>query len=188
MNWDKRYSEGDTPWDHGFAAPSIEEVIVRAEFSDDAEVLVPGCGRGYDVRAFASAGYAATGLDLSAVVIDECQALTNVDGGGEICFFQGDLFNPVLPRRKRYDVIWEHTCFCTFPQNLRSAYVEAVYRLLKPRGLFVGLFFTDTGKPPEVGPPFSVDQEVLQKLFSPHFSLQWEQKPNRTYESRIDRE
>jgi len=189
-DWDKRYSEGNTPWDHGFASPAIDEVIAEGVFAPHSEVLVPGCGRGHDVRAFAAAGFVATGLDLSEVVIQECQSVKGgeIGKGGETTYFQGDLLDPNLPNQKRYDVIWEHTCFCALSLNLRSSYAEAVHGLLNPGGYFVGVFFMDTGNPPGEGPPFSVDQEELHQLFGVHFSLRWEHKPQRTYKSRIDRE
>ncbi len=191
MDWDKRYSEGDTPWDHGFAAPAIDEVIAVDDFPSDAEVLVLGCGRGHDVRAFAASGFSTTGLDLSGVVIQSCQAqMEQMDGreGGHMDFIQGDLFDSALSDQKRYDVIWEHTCFCSIPLNHRRDYVEAVHRLLKQGGVLVGLFFIDTGHPPGEGPPFCADQEELHQLFGERFTLQWERKPQRSYESRIDRE
>ena len=183
--WDQHYRDRHTPWDHGDPAPAIQEVIELGNFAVGSEVLIPGCGYGHDVRAFAAAGFPATGLDISEAAMNEARL---VSAGENVTFIQGDLLDPVLSDQKRYDVIWEHTCFCAISINMRTPYVDAVYNLLKPGGLFVGLFYTDTGVPLEEGPPFNVDRDEVNRLFSPMFVLERENLPLRAYESRIGRE
>ena len=183
--WDQHYRDRHTPWDHGAPAPAIQEVIEFGNVAVGSEVLVLGCGYGHDVRAFAAAGFAATGLDISEAAMNEARL---VSAGENATFIQGDLFDPILPEQKRYDVIWEHTCFCAISVNMRTSYVNAVYNLLKPGGLFVGLFYTDTGVPLEEGPPFNVDRDEVNRLFSPMFVLERENLPLRAYENRIGRE
>lgn len=183
--WDQHYRDGHTPWDQGSAAPSIQEVIDRGGFVTGSEVLVPGCGYGHDVRAFAAAGLQATGLDLSKAAINQARF---VSSGEKVTFMQGDLFDPSLPKRKRYDVIWEHTCFCAISVNMREAYVDAIYHLLKLGGVFVGVFYTDTGVPIEEGPPFNVNRDEVIRLLSSKLTLEWEKAPQRAYENRRGRE
>lgn len=183
--WDQHYRDGHTPWDHGGPAPSIQEVLEQGEYEPGSEVLVLGCGYGHDVRAFAAAGLQATGLDLSEAAMNEARFVST---GENVTFLQGDLFDPSLPKLKRYDIIWEHTCFCAISINMREAYVEAVYDLLKPGGVFVGVFYTDTGVPIEEGPPFNVDRDELTRSFSSKLTLDWEKAPQRAYENRVGRE
>lgn len=183
--WDQHYRDKHTPWDHGIPAPAIQEVIEHGAFATGSEILVIGCGYGHDVRSFADAGYPATGLDLSEAAVNEARL---VSAGKNVTFMQGDLFDPALPDQKRYDVVWEHTCFCAISVDSRASYVDAVYHLLKPGGVFVGLFYTDTGVPLEEGPPFNVDRDEVSRLFGPKFILEQENLPQRAYENRIGRE
>lgn len=185
--WDQHYQDLHTPWDHGTAAPAITEVIEREKFPPATEVLVLGCGYGHDTRAFSEAGCHGTGLDLSARAMEIALEKASADLLPST-FIQGDLFNPELPQQKRYDVIWEHTCFCAISLEMRADYAKAVYQLLQPEGTFVGLFYTDTGNPPGEGPPFNVDREEIIRLFSPYFTLQWEKFPDEAYPNRIGRE
>lgn len=68
-------------------------------------VLVPGCGRGYDVSLFASYGFNAVGLDISPTSTEEARKIQNdIDlefrypvqdasaGRGEARFITGDFF------------------------------------------------------------------------------------------------
>ncbi len=186
-DWDQHYQDLHTPWDHGTAAPAIAEVIERENFPPATEVLVPGCGYGHDVREFSAAGYRGTGLDLSARAMEIAHERAADDPHPSV-FFQGDLFDPELPKQKRYHVIWEHTCFCALGLEMRENYVKSIYQLLQSDGIFVGLFYTDTGTPPGEGPPFNVDQPEIMRLFSPYFSLQWEKLPDQAYPNRVGRE
>lgn len=182
MDWDQHYQNEDTPWDQGEAAPAIHEVIQRQDFEPAVEVLVPGCGMGHDVSAWADAGLNTTGLDISATALQRAEKRYGTE---RMQWLQADLFASDLVKHRRYNVIWEHTCFCAIPLDWRERYVEAVSRLLQPGGIFCGLFFTDTGNPPGEGPPFNVDREEVLRLFSSKFVLQWEKSPDRAYDSRV---
>lgn len=185
MDWETRYQKQDTPWDHGVAAPAIDEVIERQVFFPGAKVLVPGCGLGHDAQAWSDGGFLVTGLDISATALSQAESRY---GRGGITWLQADLFVSDPSDAGCYDIVWEHTCFCAIPLEMRQAYVEAVLHRLKPGGLFCGLFFTDTGNPDGEGPPFNVSRDEVASLLRPHFDLQWEKRPDRAYESREGRE
>ena len=200
MDWNKRYENEDTPWDKGAPAPILRELLDEAMFTGGEvegktrpktshEILVPGCGYGHDVREIAAAGYSATGIDISAkalAVAEEQTTSLSPDHQGRMTFAQEDLFGPELPRKKRYDAIWEHTCYCAISPELRSAYVEAAYHLLKPRGLLIGVFFTTEQTRP--GPPHMTNRADLCQLFSARFELLWEKAPQLSYPAREGKE
>ncbi|MDC0088193.1 TPMT family class I SAM-dependent methyltransferase [Akkermansiaceae bacterium] len=188
MDWDKRYENHDTPWDKGAPAPVLIELLKTGEFQcvkTYPEVLIPGCGYGHDVREIASAGYQATGIDISEKALHTARFLTT--GNQELSTFSGaDLFDPELPKRKRYDAIWEHTCYCAIDPDLRADYVKAVHDLLKPEGLLIGVFFTTEQTKP--GPPHMTNPKDLHRLFSKHFELLWEKAPELYYPARAGKE
>lgn len=187
MNWNQRYLQGDTPWDKGSAAPPLLDLLSMrsALFPTHKNVLVPGCGAGYDVEAIASHGCQVTGLDIAPEAI----ARANKDSSHPNTDWQlGDFFDPSLSNENRYHTIWEHTCFCAIPPERRVDYVQAAWNLLEPNGKLIGVFFLNTGNPAGVGPPFSVDRSELKDLFGEHFSLEWEAPPQNCYPGREERE
>lgn len=186
MDWDQRYIEQDTPWDHGMAAPAIAEVQHREAFAPGTRVLVPGCGLGHDARAWADHGCVASGLDISPVALQKAEQ--RYGAGDALEWLLQDLFEPAWAPRGAYEVVWEHTCFCTLAPEIRNRYVDAVAALLAPGGLLCGLFFTDTGMPAGEGPPFSVSNGEVADLLEGRFVLQWEKAPERAYDSRQGRE
>ena len=72
MDWNRRYIEGDTPWDKGDAHPALGVALAQSALS--GRVLVPGCGTGHDVRALAGQGLEVTGLDIAPLALEKARA------------------------------------------------------------------------------------------------------------------
>jgi methyl halide transferase len=182
--WEKRYQEGETPWEKGEAHPALVEFLQRMPVR--GRVLVPGCGHGHDVRALAASADEVIGLDLAPSAVKSAAQYPQV--GGE-SFVLGDLF--ALPKtwHGAFDWVFEHTCFCAIDPSQRAAYVEAVAQVLYPGGRLLAIFYLDPGLDPgESGPPFGTSAAELDSLFSPRFTLESEWKPDRTYPGREGRE
>ncbi|MGJ8675919.1 MAG: methyltransferase domain-containing protein [Akkermansiaceae bacterium] len=181
MDWDKRYIDADTPWDKGAPAPILSKLVEQGAFPHEVEILVPGCGFGHDVRALAAAGYSVTGMDISQHALDVAVNMA-ADAKGEMSFVLADLFDPELATKKRYDALWEHTCYCAVEPEQRKDYIQAAHDLLKPGGLLLGVFFTAAQR--ESGPPHMTDRDNLHQLFSKRFTLLWERAPEVYYPAR----
>src|SRR5258708_11615434 len=66
--WEKRFREGFTPWDAG-RVPAALEQFLKTE-PRDQRVLIPGCGSGYEVRAFAEAGLETLAIDFAPAAVE----------------------------------------------------------------------------------------------------------------------
>ncbi len=191
MDWNKRYLEGDTPWDKGAPSPPLLDLLTYRStlFPTKKEVLVPGCGTGHDVQALAQHDISVTGLDIAPLALQQARKLHD---NSNITWLLGDLFDTEfitqLRARTRYSTIWEHTCFCAISPEYRARYVQALWDLLENDGKVVGVFFLDTGNPPGEGPPFCTDRTELRDLFRELFSLEWEGPPQQCYPGREGKE
>jgi len=183
VDWEARYQAGDRPWDEGYAAPALTEFLTRHPIV--GEVLVPGSGPGHDVRALAaqSGKTSVTGLDLSATAIALARSYPNTSGEQ---YQQGNLFALPEAWNARFDWVVEHTCFCAIPPSLRSAYVTAIGRTLKPGGHFFAIFYLTPAA--LKGPPHGTTREEIKQLFEADFEQQDEWLPSETFEGREGRE
>src|SRR5678815_1110685 len=79
--WTVRYTAGKTPWDFGGVPLALKSFLARS--SAPARVLIPGCGSGYEVQAFHTAGYDVTAIDFSPAAIDQAKRVLGVlaEGG-----------------------------------------------------------------------------------------------------------
>jgi SAM-dependent methyltransferase len=151
--WDSLWKAGDfLPWDRGCANPALIDLLLHpsttipdtldavasesASFILDApttlegkrkRVLIPGCGKGYDVALFAAAGYDAYGLEVSEKAAQvarewlksedalegkegEYRVRDESTGKGKMEVLQGDFFEDGwLNGNAAFDVIYDNT-------------------------------------------------------------------------------
>jgi SAM-dependent methyltransferase len=157
--WEKRFRENFTPWDAGRVPSGL------ARFLEDEprgrRVLVPGCGSGYEVRAFAEAGHEVLAVDFAPAAVERAQmVLGNLSHRVRLAdFFESDLGAP-------YDLVYERAFLCSLPRALRPRYAERAAELLSKDGRIVGFFYFEDG---ERGPPFGLKPGELEALLSGRF-------------------
>jgi SAM-dependent methyltransferase len=154
--WEKRFRENFTPWDAG-RVPS-ELVRFLAAEPRGRRVLIPGCGSGYEVRAFAEAGHDVLAVDFAPAAVERArQTLGSLSDRVRLAdFFEADF-------GASYDLVYERAFLCSLPRALRPRYAERVAELLVPRGRIAGFFFFEDG---ERGPPFGLKAGELELLLS----------------------
>jgi len=170
VNWQARYENADTPWDKGEHHPMIARWTQDREIEGD--ILVPGCGRGWDLQAWGVAypQHAVIGIDLAPSAVSSarrlCQDLSNVT------VHEADFFSlESWYEGNRVGLIWEHTCFCAIPPPLREVYAKTVAALLPSGGRLIGAFFTDITDRAS-GPPWNTTMSDIECLFSPWFVIE----------------
>ena len=191
-DWDQRYRQGDTPWDKGRASPALIAWLEDNQGRMTGSVLVPGCGRGHDVRAIASAEPTSfpVGIDISKTAIEECRQNKVLENER---YEKENLFSLPKTLLGTCDWLWEHTCFCAIDPKERPAYVSAVAAGLKPDGFLLGIFYlnpqrTDTRA--ANGPPHGTTIQELESLFLADgvFSIMETFTPRDCYPEREGRE
>jgi SAM-dependent methyltransferase len=178
--WEARYQAGDTGWDRGASHPSLPGILDRQWLQGD--VLVPGCGRGYDVQTIAALGdhCTATGIDIAPSALDDAKQQRRYPNE----FYHGfSLFRMAEESEDRFDAIWEHTCFCALHPDQRHQYVESTARLLKPDGHLVGVFYLATQDSGD-GPPFKIPFDALRGCLQSAFEILEVLPPDQTYPGR----
>ncbi len=184
-DWEKCYVEGHMPWNKGAPSPPMLEWVHHHQ--PQGRALMPGCGVGHDLAMLVTQGVDATGLDLSPTAIEMAKAtypaLTER-------FVVGDLFAMPADWLGHYDFVFEHTCLCALPPDLRADYEKAVHSVLKQGGLLVGVWFINPEMDPgESGPPFGIPTTELDTLFSaPRWEAVEDVAPSVGFDGRIGRE
>jgi SAM-dependent methyltransferase len=168
--WQKRYEHGQTGWDIGEPEAPLLQLFHDGRLPV-GKMLVPGCGNGWEVTAFAALGFDVTGIDFAEAPLQALRARANAEGLSPT-LLQADIFDLPADLNGQFDVVLELACFCAIPPEQRDAYAAVIDRLLKPGGMVVGLFFTNPDK--VGGPPFTATVEELQRRFAPYFaSMEW---------------
>jgi SAM-dependent methyltransferase len=160
--WDTRYAQGEAEWSRQKIPASLNTFLGSAKPGD---VLIPGCGSGHAVRAFAQAGWKVIAIDFSPVAVQQARSKLGELGERVLLgdFFQHDFGS------QRFDLCYEQAFLCALSPQLWPNYASRVAQLLRPEGLLAGVFFW--GHEPEP-PPYPLDEAKAQELFTPRFVLQ----------------
>jgi SAM-dependent methyltransferase len=159
--WEKRFREEFTPWDAG-RVPAALEAFLKTE-PRGQRVLIPGCGSGYEVRAFAEAGFEVSAIDFAPAAVERARRIL---GPLASLVRSGDFFafDPGGP----FDLVYERAFLCALPRRIWPRYAPRVAGLLRPAGRLAGFFFFDDS---ERGPPFGLKQGELHTLLRGNFEL-----------------
>lgn len=157
--WDTRFRGGVTPWDAGGVPPALDRFLESER--NPLKVLVPGCGAGYEVRAFAARGHDVLGIDFSEAAVEAAQRA----------------LGPLASRVRRadffaleegpFDLVYERAFLCALPRRLWPAWGARVAQLVRPGGRLAGFFFFDDN---ERGPPFGIRRQALRALLEGAFA------------------
>ncbi len=171
--WKERWQTQQTPWDlkkpHHLLSELFDLALSKTNFTKDARIYVPGCGRAHEAAWFAEQGLQVTGADYVPEAIDEAKRtyghLTNLQLKVE------DVFSIPPGEQKKYDAVIDRAMFCALDPVKRARYIQACHERLKSGGLFLGILFKEINHDEREGPPFSVNCEEFQKIIHPQFEL-----------------
>lgn len=136
--WDTRYAAGTTPWDFGGVPAPLSRWLEKHPGSGE-RVLIPGCGSGHEIGAFARAGYAVTAIDFSANAVARARTQVGPALAGQV--IEGDFFNYNFADAAPFDVLYERTFLCALPPAHWSDIAARFTTLLKVQGQLVGIYF-----------------------------------------------
>jgi SAM-dependent methyltransferase len=158
--WDTRYRGGVTPWDAHGVPPFLHSWL--RETRQPQRVLVPGCGSGYEVRAFAQSGHDVTAIEISDAAIEAAQRELGplADRVKKADFFTFDS----VP----FDLVYERAFLCALPRRMWPQWATRVAELVRPGGELAGFFYFDDN---ERGPPFGISAPGLGRLLTSSFEL-----------------
>jgi SAM-dependent methyltransferase len=160
--WDVRFREGYTPWDAGGVPVALREFLARdaGDMRAARRVLVPGCGSGYEVQAFATAGHDVVAIDFSPAAIEAARQVLGELGH---VLVQGDFFTHPLGE---FDLVYERAFLCALPRPHWPRWAARVAEVLRPGGRLAGFFFWSDD---ERGPPFGLKRGELEALLASAF-------------------
>ncbi len=157
--WEQRYLDENTPWDRGEVSPALRHWLATGVLQL-GRILVPGCGRGYEVVELAQRGFEVVAIDTAPAAVaslerrlDEARVAAEV-----IC---ADLLE--WEPAREFDAIYEQTCLCAMAPSVWPGYSHLLGEWLRTGGSLCALFM-QTGQPG--GPPYHCDVTTMHELFN----------------------
>ncbi|EGF83244.1 hypothetical protein BATDEDRAFT_84793 [Batrachochytrium dendrobatidis JAM81] len=169
-NWEELWKVNNIRWDQGDVTPAITQFLAETPTPLGESVIVPGCGMGYDVLAFAKAGYKSSlGLDMAPTSTAQAKAHAAKDDHPLVAnahFETGDFFEI---KNRQFDLLFDYTFACAIEPSLRDAWAAQVAALIKPGGYALILMFPLRDS--EGGPPYKWSVMEYSKYLEPNFEV-----------------
>jgi methyl halide transferase len=162
--WESRYKSGQTGWDRGAASPSLTSLLDNKSCKP-CRLLVPGCGRGYEVALLAEQGFDVTAIDIAPSAVRAARGLL-AQHGLIASIVQTNFMEWIAD--EPFDAIYEQTSLCALSPDNWTAYERKLWGWLKPGGKLFA-HFLQTDQPG--GPPFHCDMSEMKTLFN---TSKWE--------------
>ena len=180
--WTKRWQDNDI----GFHQPDGHDLLKRLwptlDVPQGAAVFVPLAGKSLDMRWLVERGHRVVGVELSEIAVDQFFAaagltpaesrdgLLLVKSAGPYVLYCGDMFD--LEPRHLPDIAaaYDRAALIALPREMRPRYSESLAQLLAA-GTVVLLISIEYPEGEIEGPPFSVSEEEIRRLFAESFEI-----------------
>jgi len=164
--WNDRYKKGQIGWDIGEPSTPLKTYIDQIQ-DKDIRLLIPAGGNNYDAEyAFTNGINDVHVIDVSEVALKSFEKRCPTFPKANI--HVGDFFD----HKNSYDLVLEQTFFCAIDYDLRSAYAQKMYDLIKPGGTLAGLWFDFPFTSSTDNPPLGGSLEEYKGYFDPFFEIE----------------
>lgn len=180
--WTNIYQTETPGWELGKETPILGAILPQLKLNK-CRVLVLGAGSGHDAAFFARQGHMVTAVDFSPEAIARMKQ--NYGMMENLKILQSDVFKLPPELDGRFDLVFEHTCYCAISPDRRNDLVKVWKRALTPKGDLLGVFFVNEKR---MGPPFGGSEWELRERFKNHFDFLFWTRWRHSIERRRARE
>lgn len=174
--WHKKWEDNQI----GFHQSDYNSNLVK--FWDDftmgmnkGRVFVPLCGKSKDMLYLAEKGLKVAGVELSKTAVVDFFIENSLDytqknnhySSENIDLFCDDLFKLTNEDISDVHYIYDRASIVALPEEMRLRYSKWLYDMFPKASMFVETFEFDS----EVGPPFSISEELLNTYYSEHYDI-----------------
>jgi thiopurine S-methyltransferase len=173
--WLERWQAGHIT---GFHRPEANPRLVANQpraFGDCVRILVPLCGKSFDLEWLAVHGYEVVGVELSELAAKAFFAERSIEPTqselgpftayrhGAITILVGDFFAAEPDALGHFEGVYDRAAMIALPPELRARYVAHLPTLMTPKGklLLVTLHYDAEG-----GPPFDVSPQEVERSYA----------------------
>jgi thiopurine S-methyltransferase len=180
--WIERWKKGEI----GFHMGAVHEFLPRHWPSlgvpEGSAVLVPLCGKSYDMVWLAAAGHKVIGVELSPLAVDDffreqgLEADTRSTGAfvvrsaGPYTIWCGDIFELPAAVTAEVGAVYDRAALVALPPSLQPRYAQKLIDILPDTApiLLAGLVYPDGELS---GPPFSTPLDQIAALFGKRYDI-----------------
>ncbi len=180
--WHQRWERGDIGFHESQANPALVQHLGRLDLARGSRIFLPLCGKALDIGWLLAQGYQVAGVELSSLAIDElfvslgmtpavtpAGALTRYSGIN-IDIWVGDIFALSSSELGTVNAIYDRAALVALPEDMRNRYAAHLISLTQAAPQLLITYEYDQQL--YEGPPFSVQEEELQRHYDGTYQLE----------------
>jgi len=181
--WHERWSNGEIGFHQQDFNKYMQLFMDRLDILRGGHILVPLCGKSFDMMWLLEQGYRVTGIEISRLAVEDFFAENNISyqvinspgmrlyRNDNLTIYCADIFTVELNHSPVTDAVYDRASLIALPQDMRPAYVKKLTSLLSEgtRSLLLTLEYPQQEM---AGPPFSVTPFEVDQLFSDHYDIE----------------
>jgi cyclopropane fatty-acyl-phospholipid synthase-like methyltransferase len=164
--FDLQYLLGRIPWDTGITPPEVVALVEGGNLSP-GRALDLGCGTGTNCMYLARHGWAAVGVDFSAVAIRRARRKAH-RARMDCKYYHADVTDLSF-LQPPFTLVLDIGCLQGIPQKRWERYTQGLIRLVQPGGVYMLYAFTPR---PERSAPRGMSPDEVGQLFAPAFTVE----------------
>ena len=180
QHWLQRWHDNAIGWHHKEFNPYLLRFWQRLQLPAEAQVLVPLCGKSCDMVWLAEASYSVLGVELSPVAAAAFFSDQGLEPqrtplghferwhAGPYEILCGDVFHLQAKQVTDVGAIYDRASLVAMTPEQRAQYAQLLAHIL-PRGCPLLLIAMDYPQQEMEGPPYSVTEQEVERLFSAAF-------------------
>jgi len=181
--WEQRWQENQI----GFHLPDVNPYLIRhwanLNLIPGSQVFVPLCGKSRDMIWLASQSYKVVAIECSRLAVEaffeENRLSFNLQKdqrfnryqSENITILQGDYFDLVSEDLLNISAIYDRASLVALPEAMRQEYADKLISIT-PEQISVMLVTLEYDQAMMSGPPFSVTESVVRKLYTSAFEIE----------------
>lgn len=179
--WLEKWNRNEIAFHQSEVNSMLVDHIGALALPSGGRVFVPLCGKTLDIAWLLSRGFRVAGIELSELAIQslfaELGVTPDVTRSGklkrysapDIDIFVGDLFDLSTDILGAVDAVYDRAALVALPADLRGRYASHVAEVTAGSPYLLICFEYDQSVMP--GPPFSIDEEEVARLFAGQYGL-----------------
>ncbi|RKR02659.1 thiopurine S-methyltransferase [Kushneria sinocarnis] len=182
--WLARWREGRIGFHLAEPHPRLVEYWSCLGLAQGSRILVPLCGKTPDMRWLAAQGHEVIGVELATEALEAFVAESDQPAAhdndtrferwqqGAITLYGGDFFHFRPALAGELAGFHDRAALVALPPSTRQRYALHLAHLLPPGAAGLLISLTHAAGPAE-GPPYSVDEHEIRRLFDANFRCEW---------------
>lgn len=181
--WLNKWKKSDTKFDQDVPNQYLVRYLENLNLPSGSRIFVPLCGKSIDMFWLLHQGFKVVGIELSPIA---CEGFFKQYGlaykqtkinklvkyeGEKIILYAGDYFALNKDELGTINAIYDRASLIALPEQLRGPYVELLFKLIEPNTQILLLAISYDQNEMQ-GPPFSVNEAEVKKLFNKHACIE----------------